>query len=369
MREVLFLLSSLTMGGSERKTVKIVNSLVNRGINCHLLYLNGPHSLRSLVKENVKLQCLGRSRRIDLPCLKGYRDYIIEHRIETVCCMNLYPVFIHRFGLVGLKQKPKTLVSVNSTFSYSLKDKILMPFYAALLRGNARIIFGSQFQKNLWACRHRINPILGEVIYNGVDVDYFHSQVHSESRPEIRQQIGIKDHEIVLGMVASLTPEKAHSDLLKAAKEIIGKGINLKVLLVGDGPEREALTRFAMALKIEDRVVFFGEVLDVRPALACMDIFALTSISKETFSNAALEAMAMCKPVILSDISGASEMVNSGVNGFLYPPRNIDALVDNIQNIVQKHLYDVMGREGRKIVENRFTLEGMVSQYEKSILM
>ena len=70
---------------------------------------------------------------------------------------------------------------------------------------------------------------------------------------------------------------------------------------------------------------FIGEIEDVRPVLAALDVFVLPSIAVESFSNAALEAMSMGRPVILSDIGGAREMIHDGVEGYVVSPTELAA--------------------------------------------
>ena len=70
-------------------------------------------------------------------------------------------------------------------------------------------------------------------------------------------------------------------------------------------------------LEVADRVSFIGELDDVRPVLTALDVFVLPSTAVESFSNAALEAMAIGRPVILSDIGGAREMIDDGVEGYV----------------------------------------------------
>ena len=366
---MLFLLSSLQIGGSERKTVNIVNNLIKKGINCHLLYLNPPHTLRSLVAKDVQLYCLERKRKVDFNCFKKYRNYISEKKIKTVCCVNLYPLFVHSLALSGMQDKPRMFVTINTSVIKSLKGRLHMLIYAPLLRRGCQIIFGSSFQKKLWISKYHINPLVGKVIYNGIDLNYFNPEESSLNREEMRRRLGIKENEIVIGMVARFVPWKAHTDLLKATRKIIDRGIDIKILFLGEGTEREKIIGLIKSLEMENNVIILENTLDVRPVLVSMDIFALTSIAVETFPNAALEVMAMSKPVILSNIGGTSEMVENGINGFLYPPGDIDALASRIQTIIDNDLFLEMGKEARKIIEDKFTLEKMVSEYEKCLIL
>lgn len=369
MENVLFLISDLGIGGSERKTINIMNTLTARGKKCHLLYLNSPDTLRPLVSKEVNIHCLERTVKFDVYCMKKYRDYVNTNKIECICCMDLYALFNHKLALAGIKNKPRMFVAINTSIIKSLKGKLHMFLYAKLLRKNCQIIFGSELQKRMWTTRYRINPSYGRVIYNGIDLNYFNSENILPSREETRQKFGINKEEIVLGMVARFSPEKAHSHLIMAAKKIVNMGHKIKILLVGSGEEREKIIQLVSRLNMNDNVIFLEEVLDIRPALVSMDIFVLTSIAVETFSNSALEAMAMNKPVILSDIGGAREMVEDGFNGFLFPPGDVGALESRIRTIIENDLFVLMGSRGRNIVEKRFTMEKMVSEYEKQLVL
>jgi hypothetical protein len=101
--------------------------------------------------------------------------------------------------------------------------------------------------------------------------------------------------------------------------------VDAHVVIAGGAFLIDQLKRRAVELEISDRVHFLGETDDVRPVLAAMDVFVLPSIAVESFSNAALEAMSMGKPVILSEIGGAREMINDGVEGYVVSPTELAA--------------------------------------------
>ena len=105
-----------------------------------------------------------------------------------------------------------------------------------------------------------------------------------------------------------------------------------------------------------------GFLSDVRSAISICDVMVLVSHS-ETFSVAALEAMALGKPMIMSDIGGANEQVVEGVNGFLYPPKHIDALIERIRQMNAPCRRKRMGAAARKMVIEHFSIERMIQQY------
>src|SRR5262249_40185267 len=106
---------------------------------------------------------------------------------------------------------------------------------------------------------------------------------------------------------------------------------------------------------------------DVRPYVAACDVMALCSLT-ETFSMAAIEAMALGRPVVHSDVGGAAEMITPGKTGFLFPVGDTDALVDRLAILAHGAVSRRMGREARATVEALFSEETMVDRYEKALL-
>jgi glycosyltransferase involved in cell wall biosynthesis len=94
-----------------------------------------------------------------------------------------------------------------------------------------------------------------------------------------------------------------------------------------------------------------------------MDCFVLSS-DQETFSLAALEAMAAGKPVVMTEVGGAAEMLAEGVNGYLFAPGDVERLVQHVKNMIDGGSLEEMGKNSYRIVKERFTLRKMVGEYE-----
>ena len=107
---------------------------------------------------------------------------------------------------------------------------------------------------------------------------------------------------------------------------------------------------------------------DVRPALAACDAVALCSRSVETFSLAALEAMALARPVVHSETGGAADMISPGRDGFLFPVGDTAALVERLAALAAPQAAARMGQEARRSVEARFSERAMVEAYEQTFL-
>jgi glycosyltransferase involved in cell wall biosynthesis len=174
-------------------------------------------------------------------------------------------------------------------------------------------------------------------------------------------RLGAADY--VVGLCAYMRPEKAHGDLLEAVLNARRAGVEVKCLLIGDGPQRQAIEAKIAGLGLGRDVVITGLVADVRLALAACDVLVFTSRS-ETFSIAALEAMAMGKPVVMTDVGGASEQIVEGENGYLYPSGDTAALAGHLVRLAEPARRVQLGRHACRTVAEKFSLAVMVGAYE-----
>jgi glycosyltransferase involved in cell wall biosynthesis len=137
-------------------------------------------------------------------------------------------------------------------------------------------------------------------------------------RERVRAKLGIAAHETVLLHVGSFRAEKNHRGLLHIARRIVQGRRNIKLVLVGDGPLREAVEREVDRLHLHAFVRFEGAQFDVWPYYAAADVFVFPSLS-EGFGNVLVESQASRLPVVASDISAHRESVAPAQHRFLFP--------------------------------------------------
>jgi glycosyltransferase involved in cell wall biosynthesis len=114
------------------------------------------------------------------------------------------------------------------------------------------------------------------------------------------------------------------------------RGVVWKVLLIGDGPMRPRIEADITRLGLRDEVRITGYLDDVREAVAACDLMALVSTSIETFSVAALEAMALGRPMLMSDIGGAAEQIEQGISGELFRAGDVEALTERLAALADR---------------------------------
>ena len=367
VNKCFFLLDSLSVGGSERKTIRAANLLVERGMHVHIGFLNATVDLRKTIDSRIPVFSGKRKGKFDVGLLRQIRRYILEQEIDIVWAVNLYPILYLFLATRGMRRKVRVIGSSNITVFRNAYENRKMRLYAPIIRRLDGFVFGSHQQKSLWENKYSLSGGNLSVIHNGVDTNWFSTGAPDMDRIAARNLYGFDESDIVIGMVAQFRVEKAHSDLLAACRVLDRRGIPVRLLLVGCGDEEGNIHKLAEEWEIADKVVFAGQLEDVRPALEAMDIFALTSRAVETFSNAALEAMAMGLPAVLSDLSGASEMVSNEVNGFIYPPGDVEALTASLERLKDKDFRQQCGRRGRGIVVERFSSSVMADQYVRVI--
>ncbi len=173
----------------------------------------------------------------------------------------------------------------------------------------------------------------------------------------LRSRLAIGDDERVVLSVGRLSREKAQIDLLTAFQLLreTKPDISVKLIIVGDGPERTRLEATAESLGCQDRVAFSGQVSDVRPYYAMADIFALPSLS-EGSPNVLLEAMAENVPIVATAVGGVPEMVVNDESALLVPPNDPLSLSASIAKILtDKVLAQRLVRAAAALVDTRYT--------------
>jgi glycosyltransferase involved in cell wall biosynthesis len=183
----------------------------------------------------------------------------------------------------------------------------------------------------------------------------------------MRRALGYGEDDFVVAMSAVLRAEKNHVQMVDAIAMLRRRGLPARALFIGDGPTRAAVEARARAAGVADSVLVTGFLQDVRPLLAACDAAALCSTAVETFSLAALEAMALEKPVVHSAVGGAAEMIRPWREGLLFPAGDTRALADCLAALTEAPLRSRMGAQARRTVEELFAERAMVERYEAAL--
>jgi glycosyltransferase involved in cell wall biosynthesis/predicted N-acetyltransferase YhbS len=176
-------------------------------------------------------------------------------------------------------------------------------------------------------------PVAGrvETLQHGIDVEAVAKMI--ADRAAVRDELGIGDDEIVVGTVANFRPQKDYPNLLQAARLLADRGVPVRVVAVGQGPQEAETVRLRDDLGLTDRVMFTGFRDDAVRVMGACDIFTLAS-QWEGLPVALMEAVALGLPVVATDVGGVGEEMHDGVDALLVPPRDPEALAAAIERVV-----------------------------------
>jgi glycosyltransferase involved in cell wall biosynthesis len=204
------------------------------------------------------------------------------------------------------------------------------------------------------------------VVYNGVDPDYFQPSI--TDREALRTRFDIPADRVVVGAAGRLRPWKGFDRFIRAAAEISRRDPSCHFLVAGGSPfgirdgYAESLPALAESLGIAQKITFTGELADIRPALAVMDIFVHAG-DPEPFGRVNIEAMAMELPIVAFAHGALPEIVVHGETGLLVSPVDETELAAAVIELASSRERRVrMGHAGRRRVESSFTEGRMVKE-------
>ncbi|MBI3378868.1 MAG: glycosyltransferase [Nitrospirae bacterium] len=284
-----------------------------------------------------------------------------ENNIHLIYCADNISKFIG--GITGKMAGVKVVAHCHDDFKEDTLGKTMRMFYLMLLD---RILTVSDKVKKFFAVNKR-GFQKAITVYNGIDADIFNPQNVSE---DIRNELGLKKENIVIGSIGVIEKDKGHRYLVEALARLKAEGItNVVCVICGTGPQEADLKELVRAKGLDREVLFLGFRDDIPKVLKVLDILALMSLTIESFSMAAVEAMAMEVPVIATSIGGIPEVVDDGKTGIIIPPGNVNALCEAIKLLIQNPGIRLqMGKNGRVRVLEKFTVEQNVRKTEDVFL-
>ena len=207
-------------------------------------------------------------------------------------------------------------------------------------------------------------------LYTGV------SDFESLSGSNIREELNLSSTDILIIMASTISSLKGQIDLLKAMDILVKTNSNIHLLLAGKPLETHpdsmayysSLKQYTNENKLSHNVHFLGWRTDIRDIFQSVDIYISGSYS-ESFPDAVREAMLFGKSVVVTNVGGTFELVKVGVSGFLFEPGDIESLVQHIKQLIQNPRFrESMGKEGKLIIEKRFSTKAYAKNFEDMVL-
>ena len=356
--KVLQLISSGGYYGAENMLLNLCASQEKTGCQNSLLLFYNVHVPNVEFYERARrrglsvrmVHCKGRA---DWRAVRQIEEYIQEDGIDLV---HTHGYKADLYGYLAAWRSGKPVVAtchnwVGGTAAlgiYNYLDRMALKKFNALAAVSGAVAqrlldFGVPAEKV-------------KTIANGIDVQAFE---RGEPLPALSVTAGK-----VVGVVARLDLQKGFEYLLRAIRELCGI-YALKIVIVGEGPDRKAIEDMVKEFGLQSNVVLAGQQSDMPGVYAAMDIFVLPSLN-EGLPMTVLEAMAASRPVIATRVGAIPSVIKDGENGLLVDPRDVDGLRNALARLLSdSDLCRSMGGQAHDWVSRNYTSEVMAQKYRQ----
>ncbi len=306
-------------GGPDKTILNSPRFLRERGYEMVCAYLHPPHD-PGFAGIVAKAQKAG-APLVAVPD-RGPWDWRVVTALLKVCRERDVAVWhghdykTNLLGLVLHKLYPMRLVTTlhgwvertARTPAYFRVDRLCLPWYEEVYAVSPDLVAAGRA-----AGVAKSRCVLLE---NGIDLDEYRPAAPTGGA---KAALGVPPDALVVGGVGRLSPEKAFDALIRSVPALVGRGLDVHAVIVGEGGDRPRLEALARDLGVAGRVHLTGWRADVRAAFAGFDVFALPSL-REGLPNVLLEAMALGVPAVATRIAGIPRVVTDGVDGLLIHP-------------------------------------------------
>ena len=362
---VLHVVDSLERGGLERLVHYLAIAQHQAGWSVAVFSINQTEGYRaSLEAAGVPVIVGHKQGTLDLRVLRLLRQTIRRRGITTVHAHNFVPSYYAAAALLGMRQRPTQVVTCHDMGTRLSHRRLRRLFEWSVGRSQAVAMVGRQVHERF--VRDAIVPAAKAVtLLNAVPVADF--LITPERRQAAREALGLRPDDVVVGCVGRLVELKNHTALIRLWPQVLALQPRARLVLIGEGPLREALTQQAQALGLGDAVVFAGIRTDVARLLPGLDVFALPSFT-EGVSIALLEACATGLPALASRVGGNVEVIQDGDSGLLFDVTQESELHHALQRLLSPDaegaaLRQGLGQRARVWVQEHASLDVLREQY------
>ncbi len=340
-------------GSFEDFAVAISRELTSRGHRSFLAFpMQPPKWLRNKI-ENAGGE-LAPTKILTRSWGPGGLGAFLRQRDISILHLNLMNTLI-AWNWKRRTKKP-LIISMRVADSYrnkSLRGR-LAAWRARLLYQSAVVIGVSDYMREFaLKLDFGLDPQRVIRIHNGIDIDRFKP---NPARSRIRHELGWKENEIIILSVSHLRREKGLDLLIQSFANLVQARSNIRLVVVGGGPELKSLQRLAEQLRVVDKIEWLGVRDDTKCFFTSADIFVLTPTWEEAFGNVFAEASSCALPVIASCSGGIPEIIEHRETGIIVDKNDVKGLSVAIGELVDNHdLRQQMGEAGHKRIEKYFS--------------
>ena len=366
--KILQVIDSLRIGGSESLAASLAEQFSKRGVESHICAMGVDGPLRErLDKAGITATHLNAPQGIKPGAMFSLGRLALRHRCNVILTHH-FRQLVHAIPAAALLRR--RLVHVEHDYhSYEQRPDILRHF-ALLAPFVHKFVFVSEEIRDWFAQRLPQAAAKCVSIPNGIDTDRF--MRHEEARISLRNRLGAQENTVIVGTCARLEPIKDLGLLIQGfslmVKALGQAGEDAKLVLVGDGSQREHLEQLAKTLGVADKCHFAGMVNDVHNWLSAFDIYAITSID-EGLPLSVMEAMSASLPVVSVNVGSISSIIDDSL-GVLLDSRDHETLGKIFFELYmdQKSTH-AKGLKARVKIKEKYSATVMAKKYLHIIIM
>jgi glycosyltransferase involved in cell wall biosynthesis len=353
---VMQLTWSLVAGGAEVYALTIASNLDADAYETFMCGVDQGGALEPEIRRRgVPYFVMNRRPGIDLTLAWRLYKLFRRTRVDVVQTHHFNQLF---YGALAARLAGARLIHTEHSFElYERRLKRVLLRALSMLCERV-VAVGDEGARELTR-RLRVPARKVEVIRAGVDLPTFEG-----SRDDARRALGLTQQDRVATVVARLYPEKNHMLLLEAFADVVRRVEGARLLVVGDGIERERLEEEIKRLGLEDCVTLLGVRRDIALILAATDVFVLSS-DREGLPLAVLEALAAARPVVATTVGELPTVLSDQKAGHLVPPRDARALADALARLLADPALAARMGEQARLVARPFGVREMILRYEK----
>ena len=370
---ILQVLPALNSGGVERGVVDVANFIDKSGHKSIVLSAGGKlQSFLGKKVQHIKLNVSSKNPFTIYRNIKKIRKIIIENKVDILHVRSRAPAWSCYYAVRGTNCK--IITTFHGTYSFNLlskKPSKLKKIYNKIMLKGSHVIAVSEFIKNHIKENYPENYDENKVtvIHRGVDIENFDlKKISQQMRINLVKQWQIPDDKKVIILPGRITSWKGHEFLIDALKML--KRDDYLCLFVGDVAKKTAykkkIEQKIISSNLEGMVRFVGSSTNMGAVYSICDLVISASTSPEAFGRIAIEAQAMEKVIIATNIGGSKETIINGETGFLIENRNVKEMCDKIDYVLSmsEDEHQIIGVKARNYVVQHFSNQLM---YEKTM--
>jgi glycosyltransferase involved in cell wall biosynthesis len=341
-RAVMMITWSFVAGGSETYALTLAKNLDRDRFSPLMCALDQGGALESEIRRlQIPLRVMHRRAGLQFGLMGRMFRLFRRKRVRVVHTHHFNQLF---YSVLGAKLCGARLIHTEHSVEH-LKKKHLRVATRILSLACYRVIAIGDDGARVLREDVGIAPEKLQIIRAGIDLDAF-----NESREEARREFGIEQNAPVAAIVARLSSEKNHRNLLDAWADVVRNVPNATLLVAGEGGEGAALRAQIEQLGLENRVKMLGVRRDVARVLAACDVFVLSS-DREGLPVSVLEAMAASRAVVATHVGDLPRVVREGETGLLVPPCDAAALAAALVSLLSDSARATQfGKAGKRAV-------------------